>query len=355
MWVENTKKGYKAVERYTDPVTGQTKRVSVVMEKNTAQARKKAEKILQNKILDKIGTVTGDITLGKVLEKWMEDKQRSVKSSTASTYKSSCEILVSVFGSSTIIDRMTARYVNNMINAAYSEPSKQNYVIKHLKLALRWAYQNDYASDISWLDKIQLRRDDRKKVKLSEKYLEREELEKLLREMPEQWHDLTLFLALTGLRIGEALALEYQDIDLNQRLIHVSKTYYEKTHEVQPAKTADSIRDVFIQDELLPLSKELRAAASARRFIDGKVFPKSYAGYESMMSKYSPLIIGRKISPHVLRHTHVSLLAEQGVPLEVISRRLGHNDTKITKDVYFHTTRKLKEQDNERLKKVAFF
>ena len=50
MWVEERKTGFKFVERYTDPMTGKTRRVSVVMEKNTVQSRKLAAVALSEKI-----------------------------------------------------------------------------------------------------------------------------------------------------------------------------------------------------------------------------------------------------------------------------------------------------------------
>ena len=46
------------------------------------------------------------------------------------------------------------------------------------------------------------------------------------------------------------------------------------------------------------------------------------------------------------------MLAEAGVPLETISRRLGHSDSKITREVYMHVTEGMKRQDRERLEKV---
>ena len=53
-----------------------------------------------------------------------------------------------------------------------------------------------------------------------------------------------------------------------------------------------------------------------------------------------------------MRHTHVALMAENGVSLDAISRRLGHENSKITKDIYFHVTKKMKEQDNAQFQKV---
>ncbi|HIZ13934.1 MAG TPA: tyrosine-type recombinase/integrase [Candidatus Mediterraneibacter stercorigallinarum] len=55
---------------------------------------------------------------------------------------------------------------------------------------------------------------------------------------------------------------------------------------------------------------------------------------------------------HELSHTHASLLMEQGVDIDSISRRLDHTDSQITRDIYLHVTKKLEDQQNERLKEV---
>ena len=69
MWIEETRSGkYKAVERYTDYLTGKVKRVSVTMEKNTAQARKVAQIALQEKIQQAYS--------GKKEEKKLRDRMR---------------------------------------------------------------------------------------------------------------------------------------------------------------------------------------------------------------------------------------------------------------------------------------
>jgi len=51
-------------------------------------------------------------------------------------------------------------------------------------------------------------------------------------------------------------------------------------------------------------------------------------------------------------YTHVALLAEAGVPLETISRRLGHSDGHTTRDVYFHVTKRMEEHDRRLLDTV---
>ena len=54
--------------------------------------------------------------------------------------------------------------------------------------------------------------------------------------------------------------------------------------------------------------------------------------------------IKKPLSTHIFRHTHVSKLAEMGVPLYIIQNRLGHSDSEITSRVYLHVTKKAKEK-----------
>lgn len=50
-----------------------------------------------------------------------------------------------------------------------------------------------------------------------------------------------------------------------------------------------------------------------------------------------------ELTPHSLRHTHTSLLAETGVALEQIMDRLDHSDDQVTKNVYLHVTKEIKK------------
>ena len=354
MWIEKTKNGYKAVSRYIDPVTGKSKRVSVSIEKNTASTRKQAERILQEKIENKLLPSHTDVTFGDLVADWLIYQKANFKPSTYQVCQTYSGKLISAIGHDTLLTVLTARYSIRRIEKVYNTPSRQNTAISHFKAILRWGYDNDYIQDISWLSKIKLKKDTHKKKALADKYLEKEELDTLLQSLTkDKWYSLTLFLALTGMRVGEALALEYTDIDLKNREIHISKTLSPITKEIQSAKTEDSIRDIFIQTELLPLCIKLRSRASENRFISPLVFNGcNYYGYNGYLSKHGLDALGHRITPHVLRHTHVAILAEQGIPLETISRRLGHKDTGITRDVYFHVTNRMKEKDNQAIKDV---
>ena len=236
-----------------------------------------------------------------------------------------------------------------------------NTYLTRLKAMLRWGYQHDMCPDIA--GKLKLLPDKSERQKIADKYLERAELKKLLDGMKvEYWKNLTQFLALSGLRIGEALALGYSDFDTDERLIHVTKTYAPTTKAVQAPKTEDSNRDVYMQDELLKLCRTIRAGAKSRALeygyqsnlifcdIDGNYI--TYDVYEKYLRENGQAILGRNITSHVMRHTMTSLFAEAGVDLSVIARRLGHHDSKLTRDIYLHCTQAQREKDNEAVKNI---
>ena len=74
--------------------------------------------------------------------------------------------------------------------------------------------------------------------------------------------------------------------------------------------------------------------------------------YAKYLRETSQRVIGRRITPHTLRHTHASLLMEQGIDIDSISKRLGHNDSRITREIYLHVTKKLEEQRNAQIKEL---
>ena len=78
----------------------------------------------------------------------------------------------------------------------------------------------------------------------------------------------------------------------------------------------------------------------------------NYYTYNKYLKENALKAIGRSITAHTLRHTHASLLLAKGIDVDTISRRLGHEDSRITKEIYLHVTKDLKELDNKRIGKI---
>ena len=351
MWIEQLPTGkYRAVERYKDPMTGRLKKISTAIDRDTRTARKEAQRILDEKIEAALGKTDYDnMTLRELCDRYLETIR---KHSSHDTLARKCDRVCRIFGGGVRVNAMTALYVSDKLRDQDTVP--YNNILNALKMLIRFGYSKDFVKDKAWIDKLKPRKDDRR-ARIENKYLEPEELATLIASMDrcQHWQLLTKFLALSGLRIGEALALTPDDLDT---YIHVTKTM-DRTGIVSDApKTADSNRDVFIQPELAEVISEVRKWRLSWMMAKGvrseRLFPVEYFTYYIYLRKKRELIPDKTISPHTLRHTHASLLAAAGMSLDAISRRLGHSDSAITKEVYLHVTEKLKKQEEEQLSKV---
>ena len=364
MWIEKTKQGnYKLCERYTDPISGRKRKASLTIENDSRAARKAAEELLREKI-EKIFAGCDDehvLTLGELKEYYIEAQKETVRKQTWTRNDYTLDHALDIIGKDTPIDQISAKDIITRLKQSGKPNSTLNGYIMRLKAMLRWGYESEYLENISFVDRIKTFPDKEKKEKLQDKYLESDELDALLDSMKDtRWKLLTQFLALSGLRIGEAMALNDSDID--GTYIHVTKTYQFVDQVIEEGvKTDSSCRDVFIQPELEKCISKIRTFRKmdrarcgyvSRLFIpwkDGGIL--SYDAYRVYLARRSREI-GHEITPHALRHTHVSLLAEQGVPLDVISRRVGHADSEITRKIYLHITEKRRDKDNDALKNI---
>ncbi|MBR2527829.1 MAG: site-specific integrase [Blautia sp.] len=365
MWIEELKNGkYRAVERYTDPMTGKQKKISVTIDKNTPATRKAAQKALQAKM--ECPQQAKSLTLQDVYDHYAVHMQGpdGVRSGTWSTVSSEAVRAIEVIGADVLVDNLTAAYVRERMSQSGKRPETMNTLIKRLKAMLRWAYRSDLISTVAWMDKLECFRTPDVKLKLEDKYLEPKELAALLEAMERspRWRLLTAFLALSGLRIGEAIALVTADLD--EEYIHVTKTYVISTQAIEDApKTTSSIRDVYIQPELAQVVSQIRSWRLEEQLrrgyrtdilipsLHGTYIP--YHSYLTYLTKISRTVLAHQISPHALRHTHVSLLAAQGVPLDIISRRVGHDGGDITRAIYLHVTERMREKDRQLLSKIS--
>jgi integrase len=159
-----------------------------------------------------------------------------------------------------------------------------------------------------------------------------------------------LMLAL-GLRSGETLGLRWADIDLKLGRLTVNqalKREYAKL-VLGPVKTPRSRRPVNLPPQVVPLLRVHRRAQARERLIAGEAwtdlglcFPSSVGSpidprnfrvqFDAVCERAG--LIGWH--PHELRHSAASIMLAQGVPLEVVSRVLGHSSIRITADVYGH-------------------
>lgn len=209
------------------------------------------------------------------------------------------------------------------------------------------------------------------------KYLEKEDLSKFLQTAKEHGrtgdYPVFLTLAYSGMRAGELCPLKDTDIVNDDTCISITKTYYNPDNNILkyhllPPKTKRSKRVIEMDPLIIKELKDL----IAKQEIDKQHYGEDYhnKGFIFTVDKYPgypiyiKLIEGRmrrllklaglneNLTPHSLRHTHTSLLAEAGVSLEQIMDRLGHEDDETTKAIYLHITKPKKKEASQKFSEL---
>ncbi|MBQ0142117.1 MAG: site-specific integrase [Prevotellaceae bacterium] len=171
-----------------------------------------------------------------------------------------------------------------------------------------------------------------------------------------------------GLRIGEICALKMSDVNIEEGLINVNKTYLILNKQLKsdftlgPPKTKASRRvvpmtNVLIKEfrKMLNYQKEYKMMFRKTYNDDGFVFTDN-TGHPTPprnMRYRLDTVIGKagikEITPHGLRHSYTALLIESDVPIKLIQKRLGHSDIKTTLNIYAHVSKNVTDSSNDKM------
>lgn len=154
----------------------------------------------------------------------------------------------------------------------------------------------------------------------------------------------------TGIRIGELMALTFEDVNLDSKIISINKSFQRlKGKDVVTApKTPKSVRTVnipaFLAEDILDYQECLFDPQPTDRLI-----PVNKSFLEREMARGVKLSGVKKIRIHDLRHSHVSLLIELGFSPKEIAERLGHENIETTLNTYSHLYPNKQERMADRL------
>lgn len=153
----------------------------------------------------------------------------------------------------------------------------------------------------------------------------------------------TLFY--TGIRRGEGLALQWGDINLTNKTIDINKTYVEKTGSgwyIGSPKTPGSYRTILMPEILVEVLIEYWEwckqfdGFNDSCYVFGFNRPLATTTLANRFHKAIQLSGVKPIRIHDFRHSHASLLINNGASILVVAQRLGHDDVKMTLDTYSH-------------------
>ena len=370
---------YKFFERYKDPYTEKLKKVSVTMEKKTPQARNQAAILLQEKIKQKLGEkqhFVSDITFEKLYEEFEENWKHGVKNSTVYASKNVKKEILKQIEGDYLVRNIDRRLLQKVIDQLLQDGRSHNYVSKikfKLNQIMKFAIRMNYIDTNEMLfvetpRKVITSDELRKK---NTKYLDQKEFKLFIQNLKDEalcdyritkYIRIAKVLFLTGMRYGELAALNYkEDIDFSKKTIHIKHTYDFRQKERTTPKTIKSDRVITAPQKVLDIIKEQIIENATNGFDTDFIFintlgePITNARVISALKRHGQKIgIDKNITTHMFRHSHISLLAELGIPLTAIMDRVGHSDSKTTLEIYSHVTQKMVSDISSKLDKIKF-
>ena len=375
---------YRYYEKYKDPLTNKWRRVSVVLNKNGKQSQKEAQRRLNErieaKLNDKTPTNLKTLTFHGACDEWLEH-YKNHSGSKATTIKekvSNTNTVKNAIDKEVLINNITHTYLQDIINEwakTHSKGHVQSLVII-IRSVFKYAFKYYDLQDISVLDKIDIPKKAKTRDELQAKrnnYLEDSKIKELLscfdylikhkkhstrKRNYKMVKAIVQFQIANGMRIGELLAIKSDNINYEDKTLDIDGTINWVTDKETGAfgvkettKTSKSYRTIGLTTQSINLLKTLilenkKENQWNENFIDrGYVFTNT-AGSPIDLNKVNSIIkeateissIKKHVTSHLLRHTHISTLAQLGINLKAIQERVGHSDYKTTLEIYTHVT-----------------
>lgn len=225
-----------------------------------------------------------------------------------------------------LLTSINTKIIDDYLNTRIQQVKKStiNIELRHLKAAFGKAVAWKYLAENPFRS-IKLLRIPQS----APAFLTKEMLHQLLQNIEEDWLcQIVIFDVNTGLRIGELVNLEWDDIDIERRVICVKQ----KDHFTTKSKKERNVP--MNQDVHMLLSNMERLSAyvfttEAGRKRDPLFVSKKFKKYIRAVK------IGEQFTFHSLRHTFASHLVQKGVSLYIVSKLLGHSSLKTT-EIYAH-------------------
>lgn len=378
---KNGKKKYKfKVYLGLDPVTG--KRIETT--RQGFDTKKEAQLALNGLLIDYHNNGWNNhkiTTVNDLYNSWIKVYQGKAKINTVNIRKNDYRRLYKKQIGNIDITKINVAFCQKIVNELANK--YRNYQVKLAPLSLMF----DYAVNLELIPDNPLHKVILPKTKIESKriknnFYSKSELKEFLKDVKEYSeiyspyvYPLFRLLAFSGMRVSEALALTWNDLNLMTGKVKISKSIFYNSNtkkiEVGLPKTKAGNRELYLDKTTLSILREWQNNERRLLFKLGRqnshnlIFTTTltpqpeYLGANNIRStlqviyKHYPKL--KKITIHGLRHTHASLLFEAGATIKEVQERLGHKDVKTTLNIYTHVTQNAKKDTPLKFEKYMDF
>ena len=335
--------------------------------KNSAELAEK-EQDMREKIKAGMYTRNAKLTIGEYFEYWIEEKGKNTKLNSLrvyeSMYKKHIEPAMKARRLQDIEKREIVELQNRLIDKGVSVYSV-NYAMMVLRSMLSDAVTDDVIK-INPAANIKMIKENRKKASdtIHRALTESEQKAFMSEAASEYYYELYAFLLCTGMRIGEATALTWADIDYINKVIHITKTVsVDKNNKqiITTPKSKSGVRDIPLTDttrDVLKKQKAKMALLNGSNIIpmNNRIFNAECGGMvrnctvnttiEHVLERLEKKGIKiEHIAAHCFRDTFATRFIEQGGQPQTLKAILGHSTLAMTMDLYAHVLPDTKQKE----------
>ncbi len=309
-------------------------------------------------------------TLSEYLQYWIEQRKPNLSPTTIYGYKSMMKNHIIPSLGQVELNQLKPLHIQEYYNNKLKILSPTTVLHHHrmLRKALEDAKEWQLIK-INPADHVEAPKPKRYKATV----LNIDEIKELLKALEGNRLEVSITLILfLGLRRGELLALEWSDLDLENKTITIKKNLVrggDSGNEliIKEPKTEESIRTIYLSDNILNLLKKQKIVQKKNKMKYGPKYKDSDFIFTTEMGNLiNPASFSRefgdfiksnnlkKIRLHDLRHTNATLMLKSKIPAKVASERLGHSNISTTLDLYSHVLKDMEIETTNKMDDMIF-
>lgn len=275
-----------------------------------------------------------------ILNMWLNEKKLYVRNSTYKNYLSLVNSHIINFFKDIDVEEIKANDIKQFMLKKYSEIDSGSClnIQKILKQSFEYAVENDFIFETPY-KKMRTPKKEMKEVNV----FTNEEIEKILNApkfKQTKYADIISIAYRTGMRIGEIMALKWEDIDFKNKFLTVKRTYSKYNNGkpcIEEPKSKSSKRRIELDIQCMKIFQQTKSTHSSEFVFCNK--NGNMLSYTIITKNFKKMCEEAGVpyrNFHTLRHTHASVLLSNGVHPKIVQERLGHSKISITLDIYSH-------------------